>query len=88
MIGDCKLLAFNATDSANGNAVHLVIINSTNEIAYEETIASRVPFNLSDVAVSQSKIYLAGTLETDGKGSEIAIKIISLPPNTWCNLKN
>jgi hypothetical protein len=88
MIGDCKLLAFNATDNINGNAVHLVIINSTNEIAYEETIASRVPFNLSDVAVSQSKIYLAGTLETDGKGSEIAIKIISLPPNTWCNFKN
>lgn len=88
VLNNCTVLAFNATDATKGNFVQVVILNASNEITYEETIVAPERFVLSDMAVDQSKIYLAGILETDGEGSSMAVKIISIPANVTCSVVN
>ncbi len=84
-LSKCKLVAFNATDSINGNAVHVALINHLKEVAFEQTVKTSERFILSDVAVYQSTIYLAGTLETEADGSSIAIKAIKIPSSVYTN---
>lgn len=87
-LGNCTVLAFNATDDVKGNYVQLVIVNSNNDVVFEETIEAQNRFVLSDITLNQANIYLAGTMEIDGEGSSMAIKTIPVPANANCISKN
>lgn len=85
-IGNCYILAFNAADSTDENAARVVLLDASSKVVYQEKIASTSPFIINDVAVTESSIYLAGTIETDGEGSSMAIKVIPIADSLGCKV--
>lgn len=86
--GSCSILAFNAADETNTNKAQVVILNGQHKKVYDETVASTSNFIISDLVVNDTIIYLAGTLESSGDGSSMAVKMIPIPASIGCKVVN
>lgn len=81
---DCTLMAFSAADTVKASASYLVMFDKDLKVIWEQEISRTEVFVIKDLAVQHDNIIVAGTIETEGKGSSMAVKVITLP-SSKCN---
>lgn len=81
--GNYTLMAFNAGNTDKPSTAHVVLFDGALQVVWQQDITPQTEaFIIKDMAVQQNNLVVAGTLETEGKGSRMAVKIIALPPAT------
>ena len=79
--GTYTLMAFNAGDTDKPSTANVVLFDEALQVVWQQDISPKAEaFIIKDMAVQQNNVVVGGTLETEGKGSRMAVKIIALPP--------
>ncbi|CAN5333631.1 hypothetical protein BH09BAC1_BH09BAC1_08100 [soil metagenome] len=79
-MGHCTVMAFNAADTAKASSAYLVAFDEGLNVLWQQKIDSTEVFVIKDWVIENDKVIVAGTIQTAGQGSEMAVKIIPLPP--------